>query len=80
MRVWDQACYELFDVTASKLRELWEQGVENPDDQANLLDSLNKNLGRTYNFACTARIWSHGQRNAMHQLQVNVNMIEDAAA
>ena len=40
--VWDKACFELFHMTASKLRDLWEDGYQDPSKRADLLDFLTK--------------------------------------
>ena len=36
--VWDKACFELFHMTASKLRDLWKDGHQNPSKRADLLE------------------------------------------
>jgi hypothetical protein len=41
--VWDKAGTELFDASASKLQKMWEDGVEHPDKQEQIIVDLNKN-------------------------------------
>ena len=78
IRIWDQAAYELFQVTANKLREMWEDGLQNPDKQEGIIEELNKNLHDNQKFLCEAKVWSYGAQKTKHSLQVNVTAIDDS--
>ena len=76
VKVWGRACFELFHVTASKLRELWEEGNEHEERRDDILSSLNGELHHEVRATCSARVWSHGSRMEKHVVQVNVNAAE----
>ena len=76
VKVWDKPCYEIFGVTASKLRELWEQGVEQNEDQESILQDLNKNMNKQIECRCEAVIWQRGKTNENMSANVNVYAVD----
>jgi len=76
VKVWDKACFTLFQITAAKMRTLWETGVENTEERETILATLNANLQKEFRLSCTARVWSYGFKNVKHELQINVNLVE----
>ena len=76
VRIWDAVCYELFDVTAAKLREVWEEGNEKNDKRQRILDTLNKFLNNTMTFSCEAEVVTYGFKEKRFQAQINVNSFE----
>ena len=76
VKVWDKACYEIFGVTADKLRELWETGVENSSEVEKILADLNENLGGNIVCACSADLWRWGGRKEKVAVNVNINDVE----
>ena len=77
IKIWDKGCYELFGMTCAKLRAVWEEGVADASRQTAVLEMLNSKFDRRFLLSCTARIWSTGGRKGKHQLQVDVNLLED---
>ncbi len=76
VRVWDSACHELFGVTASGLRAVWEEGVEEPEKRPELLARLNGRLGEEVQCLCEVDVWASSARGARSELQVNVNDVD----
>ena len=76
VKVWDRACFELFGVAASKLREMWESGVEDEDARVEVLEKLNRHLDKMWRASCTLNIWSFGTKHRQHRVQINVNFVE----
>ena len=76
VRVWDKACYELFQCTAVKLRELWDEGVENPDMQDHILRELNRRTNTKVTCYCTATVWSAALKKVKQEVQANINALE----
>ena len=74
--VWDKACFELFHMTASQLRDLWEDGHQNPSKRADLLELLNDSIEGSYRCVGSAQIWSYGGQNTRSVLQININAVE----
>ena len=68
--VWDQACYDLLQINATRMREIWEQGVENEDDQVDLLEELNKAVDKPTRASTTMRVWNK-------QITVSLNNAEE---
>ena len=62
VKVWGKACYELFHVTVDKMRELWEEGNEKPEEQEKILTTLNAHLDAKVIRTCKADIWSYGYK------------------
>ena len=73
---WDKACYELLQITSNKLREFWEKGVEQPAEQASILESLNSKVDAQVMCFCEAKLWTYGQKDVKHIVQINVNSLE----
>ena len=65
----DKACYEYFQLTVNKFRELWEEGVDNPDRQDAILGSLNARAAAKVLCLCKAEVWRA-------RVQINVNVLE----
>ena len=76
VKVWDKPCYDIFGVTADKLREMWESGVENPGERDAILASLITNLAHNVDTACSAEMWRWGAREEKVAVNVNINDIE----
>ena len=76
--VWDKACFELFHMTASKLRDLWEDGHQDPSKREELLELLNESIEESYRCVGTVQVWSFGGQNKKQVLQMNINAVEDA--
>ena len=76
VKLWDKSCYDLFGVTSNRLRELWEQGVEEPDEQKQILDSLNSRLKSNIECLCQATVWRFGKDTHSCSVDVNVNEID----
>ena len=56
VKIWDKACYELFGVTSNRLRELWEEGVDSPEEQDRILQALNGNMSHEILCLCRADV------------------------
>ena len=67
--LWDKACYEYFNITVTKLRDLWDEGVDNPENQDEILATLNARASETVVCFCKAEVWQK-------RVQVNVNQLE----
>ena len=78
VKVWDRACQQSWSCNASRLRKRWEDGHEHPDKQSDLLETLNTNLAGQVLCMCTAKIWTYGDKEVKHQVQVNVDALEVA--
>ena len=76
VKLWDKPCYELFQMTADKMRSYWEEGHENQDRRSQILQVLNAQLGLPVTCNCKASVWLHEQREMRHESQVNVNSVE----
>ena len=75
--VWDKVGFVLFNASAARILEIWEEGVSNATKQKELLNKLNLNLSKAYQVFCTLRIWQKGMgRNIQNEPVVNVNNIE----
>ena len=76
VKVWDKACYQLFAVTASGFRDLWEKGVEDVTTQEEVLDQLNKNLEHKVSCSCNVVGRKYGKDKSLLDVQINVNNLE----
>lgn len=76
VKVWDKACHTIFKVTASKMRQIWESGSEDPDKQPEILETLNECLEQSFIMNCTANVWSYGYKTQKADVQMNVNLVE----
>ena len=76
VKIWDKACYELLQLTANKMRGLWEAGHEDHERRQEILDILNAQLGFPVTCSCKASVWSYGHKEKHHEAQINVNSIE----
>ena len=76
VKVWDKACYQLFAVTASGFRDLWEKGVEDVTTQEEVLDQLNTYLDQKVSCCCTVVARKYGKDGSLLDVQINVNNLE----
>ena len=76
VKLWDRACSDILGITASKLREYWEQGVEDPTTQKELLTTLNKNFSNVFTCSCSLSFWKKGIKDVKGQVTINVNAAE----
>ena len=76
VRVWDGACHELFSMTASGLRALWEEGVEQSVKRTEILERLNGRLEEEATCLCKVDVWAVSARDARFEFQVNVNAVD----
>ena len=60
------------------MRELWEEGNEDPDKQQDILGKLNACLSKRVMCFCKAQAWSYGQKEKKHEVQINVNLLEES--
>ena len=74
--VWDASCFDLFKVTASRLRELWEEGVEEPNKQQRILQILNTHLTSPLRLAVTVKPWERFGKDNTIEVNVHVNSVE----
>ena len=79
VRVWDKPCYELFQTTAEGLRAKWEEGVDDEGKRQGILQQLNRNLTEDVRCVCRVAIWTFGAQSMQHEVQINVNLIDDSA-
>jgi len=79
VKVWDKPCYDLFRLTASGLRVKWEEGHETESKQDAILQELNDTLDGDVRCVCKLSVWSFGSLNEKHQVQINVNYIDEPA-
>ena len=76
VKIWDKPCYELFQVTADKMRSYWEDGNDHEDRRLEILGVLNAQLGLPVTCNCKAVVWTYGQKERRHESQINVNSVE----
>ena len=76
MKVWGNAFRAITSVTADRLREMWEAGVERPGEPEQILKDLNATLNREVYLSCSARPWSYGSNPVKHKVDANVNAAE----
>ena len=76
VKIWDAACYDLFDVTASRLRELWEEGHDDEGKRKTILDKFNTLTAKKLELSCEAEVFSYGQSERKVVVQINVNTLE----
>ena len=74
--IWDKACFELFEISAGRLREMWEQGVDDPNQQDSILDVLNKNLEKEVTCMCSTVVRKYGYKTVKTEIQLHVNALE----
>jgi len=81
LKVWDEPCYTVWQITAAKFRERFEAGVLQESQRTRILEELNEPLGKIYRCACKAQIWTSGSdRKPIHTVQIDVNMLEPVEA
>ncbi len=62
--------------TASKLQELWENGVEITKNQEKILTDLNKGFSKEVKAICEIKLRRFGFKTVQQKAQVTVIMIE----
>ena len=55
VKLWEKAVYQICGVTTPKLKELWEKGVEDDDEQQEILEALNENNEKNFLILGTVR-------------------------
>ena len=76
VKIWDHACYDLFDVTAPRLREIWEEGHDDEGKRKTILGKFNKLTAKKLELSCEAEVFSYGQSERKVVVQINVNTLE----
>jgi len=79
VKMWDSACQEILGVNVVDLRELWEKGVDDPDQEADILAKLNERFERACDCACSVNTWTRIEKNSKEtriEATINVNAIE----
>ena len=76
VKIWDKACYDLFGVTSNRLREMWEEGVDSPEEQDRILDELNEKMSHEVVCLCRADVWRYGRDNESCSIDIGVNDID----
>ena len=76
VKMWDKAAFEILDVTATGLRSLWEQGVDDTSEQRKILAQLNEQLDKEIECVCSTDVWHYGKDSASCRVNINVNVAE----
>ena len=76
VKIWDHACYDLFDVTAPRLREIWEEGHDDEGKRKTILGKFNKLTAKKLELSCEAEVFSYGQSERKVVVQINVNTLD----
>jgi len=77
IKVWDKASFQLLGMTAPRLRENWEAGVEDTDKQEDVLESLNEHVAlREVRIVVNVKIFSFGFKEKRYEAQANVDCLE----
>jgi hypothetical protein len=76
VKVWDKACNHLFLVTAYGLRNLWEKGIDDPDQQNEVLKQLNNHLENKVTCFCSVVGRKYGKNDSLFNVQININNLE----
>lgn len=76
VNVWDKSCCNLFSLTATGLRGLWEKGVDDAQCRDAILKQLNAQLPNVMRCICSTSVRKYGKDNAQHEVQVNINNLE----
>ena len=81
LKVWDEPCYTVWQITAAKFRERFEAGVLQETQRTRILEELNEPLEKVYRCACKAKVWTSGSdHKPIHTVQIDVNMLEPVEA
>ena len=73
IRVWDSAFFDLTNVSAIKLRSLWEDGFDNEGKRESILETLNGKIDKKVRLACTSSIWAYGGTVKKYKAEINVD-------
>jgi len=78
VNVWDKPAMAIFNATASKFRQRWEEAVEDEDMREPMLNDLNKHLDQEYKIFCSVKARARGFvfQHATLEVKVHVNMAE----
>ena len=76
VKVWDGAFRVVCGITASKLREMWESGLQFAEQRKAVLDALNAHSKHEFLLSCSASVWVSGGKEKSHTPQINVNAVE----
>jgi len=74
--VWGRAGIELFNASASRVRAMWEDGVENPAKRRQIIDGLNTKLRCEFLALCSMEVRVYGKRGLQHDAQISINAVE----
>ena len=74
--VWDRAGTDLFDASASGVRAMWEDGVENKEKREQIIDGLNKKLRCEILAVCSMEVRVYGKKELIHDAQISINAVE----
>ena len=74
--VWDRAGSDLFDASATGLRSLWEDGVENKEKREQIIDGLNKKIRCEVLAVCSMEVRVYGKKDLRHDAQISINAVE----
>ena len=66
-------------MTASGLRAIWEEGLQDQDKQEGTLKKLNRHFDKDVRCICVLKVWSFGSHMDKHEAQINVNLIDNVA-
>jgi len=78
VKIWSRACTHLFGMQESRLRTLWEDGLQNENKQQDFLHQLNATMTKKWIFCCTGKVWSPDSKNSYPD--INVDDVEDISA
>ena len=76
VKIWDAAFRSLCGITADRLREIWDEGVEKEEERDVLIEELNMHSDCCILMSCTGSVWVSGGKEKKHAVQVNVNAID----
>ena len=77
VNLWDKACFSIFEMTATRFQQCWEEGYESKGKREDLLNKLNKNLaGTTYTAFCNMKLNTYGLKEPIHKAEIHVNNAE----
>ena len=78
VKIWSRACTHLFGMKESRLRTLWEDGLQNENKQQDILNQLNATMTKNWIFCCTGKVWSPDSKNCYPD--ISVGDVEDISA
>ena len=74
VKLWDRAAYEILRLNGDELHDLWKEGVENEDQQEEIINKINTcfKAGILLNCSITVYSYKNGQ-DVRKKLQYNIN-------